>query len=444
MLACLLLVTGLGGCSAGNGTAEPTEAAPADIPQEEIMPTEEMTDTIIEIPEEVKDVPAAPAETEPLPLGNPFWEGLAVSPKNCGKPAALAPAEKAIPVSAEEAEELYVSSRAWGLTDTSCFVNKAKTYYYFSQLDDNARDLYKAIYRILCYPANAENVACALLDYAPDSDRLERDETLAYAAIRYDHPELFWAYMGESRPYTVRYYIGEQIGGWYPVYLSLRQANPEADALGVGLSKAAEQFLALVPDKLSDAEKVRKVHDLLIQNVICDPLAEDRDYAHFAFGALCRNSGGQAFHAACDGYALGFLYLLQQLDIEAVVVGGYAGDSENMREHVWSLVKLDGQWGEYDTVWNDEDEDWTVIYADQWYYPVIVSAWNNASYREMVSHAFYALTTRRINNYVNETACRLYENGSWVRMVPDSCRERYEPAADGVMGELMQYAPIAQ
>lgn len=454
----ILMTLPLGGCAA---KTEPTAAAAVPVqttvsaavepetteapvetrPQKKELTPQGVQDLVIAEVEEPSD------EIEPLPTGDPSWEKIPVELMTLGDIAELAPAEDPVEVTEEEATALNRSSKAIVPAYSPYFVNKARTYYYYSQLDDNARGIYDAMYKLFINPRGTEYVTSAMLDYAPSGIQLSVDENLAFAAIRYDHPELFWPYTMDHRPYSLKYSNGERIGSYYPVYLSLREPNYQAEQWGVNLAAVADKFLSMIPQNIPDEQKVRKVHDLLVWNVTYDhPTADLHDrynLAHFAYGALFQNSSGEDFHAVCDGYALGFLYLLQQLGIEATVVSGEAGSPGDMGGHAWSLVKLNGKWGEYDVTWDDPD-DWTAKHSpSDKYYSFYVDAWNNASYRELVTHAFYNISTSRMNHFVSGDEFRFYSNKSSMDFVGDSQRERYTLLTSWFYGPLMEYAPIA-
>lgn len=90
----------------------------------------------------------------------------------------------------------------------------------------------------------------------------------------------------------------------------------------------------------TDYENLLVIHDYLVSNV---EFGENSDGVDGAYGALIKGK------AKCAGYTESFKTLLDMLDIENKVVKGYK-DGE---EHVWNLIKLDGEWYHVDVTLND-------------------------------------------------------------------------------------------
>jgi len=68
--------------------------------------------------------------------------------------------------------------------------------------------------------------------------------------------------------------------------------------------------------------------------------------------------------AVCAGYALIFKYLLEELDITCEYITGTAktrarkiGVKNNIENHAWNAVKLDGEWKLIDVTWSTGNRD---------------------------------------------------------------------------------------
>ena len=99
--------------------------------------------------------------------------------------------------------------------------------------------------------------------------------------------------------------------------------------------------------QIADVQKVKAIHDYLILNNQYKKSSHDQDI----YGAMSTKSS-----PVCMSYAMSFLYCCQRMDIECVLVVGYAGEA-----HAWNMLKLensDGEinsddWYEMDVTWDD-------------------------------------------------------------------------------------------
>lgn len=92
--------------------------------------------------------------------------------------------------------------------------------------------------------------------------------------------------------------------------------------------------------KLSDSEKVRRIHDALVNSVTYGSKATN---GQSAYSAIVKKEG------VCGGYARAMQFLLAECGVEALYVSGRA----NGGNHVWNLVKEDGNWYTVDVTWDD-------------------------------------------------------------------------------------------
>lgn len=95
----------------------------------------------------------------------------------------------------------------------------------------------------------------------------------------------------------------------------------------------------------SDYEKIKQVHNWLIDNVEYDSNAEE---PYSISGALTEGK------AVCEGYARSFKYIMDNLQIPCVLVSGTGTNSNGETEsHAWNYVQLDGIWYAVDVTWDD-------------------------------------------------------------------------------------------
>ncbi len=106
----------------------------------------------------------------------------------------------------------------------------------------------------------------------------------------------------------------------------------------------ADKIIAKVTPKMSDYEVLKLFHDEIIKRCVYDKTAQNRN---FVYGVLVEG------RATCTGYAKTFQYLCNRVGIENTCVFGNAGGEG----HMWNMVKLDGEWYEVDTTWDDTTLD---------------------------------------------------------------------------------------
>ena len=152
-----------------------------------------------------------------------------------------------------------------------------------------------------------------------------------YDGVLNEHPELYYVdgAFRYSAPDGYLLYILPQYTSGY---------DDEA------FSRAVKQALSHVDSSMSDMEKAIVLHDYIAINCQYDTTLA-RANCHSAYGALAEQV------AVCQGYALAYKYLLNQVGIECLMV------SSKKLNHAWNMVKLDGKYYQVDTTWDDPTKD---------------------------------------------------------------------------------------
>ena len=103
--------------------------------------------------------------------------------------------------------------------------------------------------------------------------------------------------------------------------------------------------LSRVNDQMSDLEKAVVLHDYLTvnceydyQNYLNHTILPD---SYNAYGTLVNRT------AVCQGYALTYKYLLNQVGIDCYMV------TSNSMNHAWNMIVLDGKYYQVDVTWDD-------------------------------------------------------------------------------------------
>lgn len=107
--------------------------------------------------------------------------------------------------------------------------------------------------------------------------------------------------------------------------------------------KVDEVIKDKIKDNMTEVEKIRVIHDYIIDNSKYDKNRSDNnifDYqSNTAYGVLLEGYG------ICSGYTDSMMLFLERLGIES-----YKVSSEN---HVWNKVLIDNKWYNLDLTWDD-------------------------------------------------------------------------------------------
>ncbi|MBQ7033633.1 MAG: hypothetical protein IJN25_08265 [Clostridia bacterium] len=105
-----------------------------------------------------------------------------------------------------------------------------------------------------------------------------------------------------------------------------------------------DAILATIDPAMSDAEKALAVHDWFVLRYAYNvPASQTNELsaAHRIDGLFIDKT------AVCQGYALGYTYVLQKLGIDAIFVPG------NANHHAWNMVRIGGAWYHVDVTHDD-------------------------------------------------------------------------------------------
>ncbi|MBR3311852.1 MAG: hypothetical protein IKG15_08560 [Solobacterium sp.] len=309
-------------------------------------------------------------------------------------------------MSEEEKAEADRAMRAYSPSSNTPLVNNAKNFYYYSQLDDTAKDIYDALLLLAEDPVDPQNVILYSSKMDVNSEEFVNELRLAYFSMLYDHPELFWMYNEINASLMFGVPKEQSTSGYYDIYFYFDKPYDNFREDVETFNKAAEDFLKDLDPNASDEEKARWIHDKLINTVTydMDVLNQDlySDLAHTAYGALVKNSRGSANTAVCDGYSLAYEYLLQQAGLDAAVVLGVAGgDESDAGRHAWSIIMINGKWYEVDSTWDDFGTLETQLeeYKEDEAYPYYMEALSDPEYRDSIEHYLYKVNTQTMTNY---------------------------------------------
>ena len=105
-----------------------------------------------------------------------------------------------------------------------------------------------------------------------------------------------------------------------------------------------KQLKSLVTDNMSSRDKIKAIHDYVIDNTQYDELKtkniKDETYkSNTAYGVLIQGYG------ICSGYSDAMAIFLHELGIENYKI---SNDT-----HIWNLIHINGKWAHLDATWDD-------------------------------------------------------------------------------------------
>ena len=161
------------------------------------------------------------------------------------------------------------------------------------------------------------------------------DIRIAYWAFDYDNPQFLE--LGSGCKYS---YVGSR-GNVSYVGINIEYGRTSGEVPQREFDRITQGVLAGAQAMPSDYEKLKYVHDWIVNNTVY--LYANTDYESEADGPVVYG------RAICEGYSKAFMYFAQSMGFECVCVVGSAGGVD----HMWNLVKLNGQWYHVDVTWDD-------------------------------------------------------------------------------------------
>ena len=363
-------------------------------------------------------------------------------------------------LTSEDTDKLDRAMRAYTPPADSLLQNKAEVYHYYEQMTKDEQAMYDAMLMCASDPTTTDNIAVANISVDPTTEDFRPILTVAYWGLLYDHPALFWLYnateadMSFGAPY-------EQPGdGTYTVYCYFQEPFEDFEEMMTKFNDAVDTFLEDIDLDQSDEVIAKDIHDKLINDVKYNtPVMEDTtingycNLAHTAYGALVDDGNGNANCAVCDGYSQAYVYLLEQVGIEAAVIVGVAGNTmEDAGGHAWSVVNLGGDWYEVDSTWDDagslDEAVDSIKESDPFSYGYYYEALTDQEYRDKIEHALCYVTTEEIQNYVPDEYYNYITKDQKYQfsLAQSSTRVRASEETTGYesYASLMKLAPIAE
>ena len=172
-------------------------------------------------------------------------------------------------------------------------------------------------------PEEYENCTNDIKDLANDQVKLSHINNYVHPYNSFKHIETQYSSIGEVTITVSRSYNNEEI-----------------EAVN---AKVEQIYNTIINESSTDIEKIRVIHDYIINNSKYDSDRSDRNIINYksdiAYGPLLQGWG------ICGGYSDAMELFLEKIGIKS-----YRVSSES---HVWNAVYLDGSWYHLDLTWDD-------------------------------------------------------------------------------------------
>lgn len=225
--------------------------------------------------------------------------------------------------------------------------------YFYSQINQNAKIIYDTLLN------NMDELVSGVgtIEFDINEEGVENEFQSAWDAITMDNPEIFFvdttklslktqtttSFFGARTTY--KYILEPAEGSTY--YTKAFTSQSEVNKAKTEIQNVANSVVNEAKKFNSVYEKVKYVHDYIINNTEYDEAGSDND--NNIYGALIEHK------AVCEGYAQTLKYLLDKLDIPCVMVYGDGIKDDGSKEyHSWNYVKMeDNKWYAIDATWDD-------------------------------------------------------------------------------------------
>ena len=238
-----------------------------------------------------------------------------------------------------------VSGNSSGTSGGTATVNPYAQNHCYSSISSEQQRIYRILYSAI------KNVTVDYVWLGNCTEDYLADIAVAYRAVTYDYPELFWV------PYS--YVVNKENS---VVHLAFEQSNNANRKYLVPSDEVLiykQEFDAAVSRIIKEVnnfaktpyEKILYLHDLLIEDITYSTgievagKTEYNDMAYTAYGAIVKGD------AVCEGYSKAFSYLCTKMGIENMLVTGTSRE----QGHMWNLVCLEDKWYHIDTTWDDAE-----------------------------------------------------------------------------------------
>lgn len=174
-------------------------------------------------------------------------------------------------------------------------------------------------------------------------------------------------------PYNTYDNISISINNFNKVTVTVNHLYTTADILASDII-VDNLYASLVTNDMTDYEKIKKIHDYIINNTAYDQKKERSPVDKTKYLYKSNTAYGPLINgiALCGGYTDAMALFLEKMNIP-----NYRIASEN---HIWNLVYINGEWKHLDLTWDD---------------PVLLGS-------SLLTHKFFLINTNTLKNLDNK------------------------------------------
>jgi len=230
--------------------------------------------------------------------------------------------------------------------------------YYYNQLDNYSKIIYDAIVDNIVDLKKGDCVIDINYDFSDllnsegGSQKLQEYYNDATNIINLDIPSLFYIDFTKmsliietsKTIFSTKYklYISS---GDNPNYFSSSFTSQTQVEDAINKLESMKKEVCNRVDKSSTYNKIRGSHDWIIEYLSYDGSSKNKGNIYGAFVEK---------KVVCEGYSRMYKYILDELGVENILVGGTGTNSNgDTEDHMWNYVKIDNTWYAVDITWDD-------------------------------------------------------------------------------------------
>ena len=262
-------------------------------------------------------------------------------------------------VAAVEESDIYAAAEDSQLKRSAIYNNEWDKYssnYFYNQMSDDAKEFWDSLDAMcLSYLTTNKNVEYIsdyqgyYSDFVSAKGMTQNGAMEVYYIFRYSNPQYYFLNSG----CLIGTYLGSVVisAGCYSNFVN-GASRAQATA---NVKSQVDSWQSQVDALSSDEQKVKLIHDLIIQKVEYndaiyeDPnFDEDSQYSQTAYSVFCTDL------TVCAGYAQAFEMMCNGSGIDAVAV--------TSADHEWNKVRINDSWYNVDCTWDDAGNDSPIYY----------------------------------------------------------------------------------
>ncbi len=273
--------------------------------------------------------------------GNPSSQNSVINP---AASSAASQSSKVIDTATSTSAQTPISSSSEESKIVSAPTSATATYYCYEKLTASQKEIYNKIRDA------AFNMTVGMIELGSTTPR---DISVAYKAVRNDHPEYFWMPYAFLKKKTTTdssetWAIAMQHGEGQDA-VSYLCTPAERTVMEAALKEKINKIRTLIPSGTSDYEAQKIVHDWICENVVYTTDNGSDEQIYTAYGALVNGK------ALCEGYSRAMQLLCNNLSIPCTLVCG----TSKQEPHMWNIIQINKEWYHLDVTWNDATIDGT-------------------------------------------------------------------------------------